>query len=143
MDSALKGLMLAAGVILTCVVIGVGFYVAREAKSTAMSSTQRLSEFKKEISENSITKYDDTEVSGSDVVNFAKKMLGTYEADEVAPVYVRIETSKHSESYENDTYVKALRDVTNIRYVSPLKLYVSDVIRDDNDVITGVVFVEK
>ena len=72
MDNALKGLLLSVGVILTCLVVGIGFYIAREAKATAMVSANALSEFRKELSENPITKFDDISVKGSDVINFTK-----------------------------------------------------------------------
>ena len=44
MDNALKGLVLAAGVVLTCMILGLGFYIAREAKATASVSANRLTQ---------------------------------------------------------------------------------------------------
>ena len=32
MENSLKGLMLAAGIIITCIIISLGFYIAREAR---------------------------------------------------------------------------------------------------------------
>lgn len=143
MDNALKGLMLAAGVILTCMVIGVGFYIAREAHTTALASSNKLSEYKKDIEESSYTKYDGMNVSGSDVVNFAKKNLSSYDASNPAPVYVGIKTSSHEEDYETNQYLKNLRDFSHPRYVNPVSIFVGSVVRDENDVIVGVVFKEK
>ena len=143
MDSALKGLLLSAGIILTCIIIGVGFFVAREAKATAVASSNQLSNYQKEISESSLTKYDGMKVNGSDVINFAKKNLVKYDATETAPVYVRIETAKHSESYVNQSYLKNIRDFEDKRYVNPVQLFLGEVIRDENDVIVGIVFVEN
>ncbi len=143
MDNALKGLMLAAGVILTCMVIGVGFYIAREAHSTALASSNKLSEYKKDIQESSYTKYDGMNVSGSDVVNFAKKNLISYDAENLAPVYVSIKTSTHEEIYVSNQYLKNLRDFSHVRYVNPISMFVGSVVRDANDVIVGVVFEEK
>ena len=140
MDSALKGLMLAAGVILTCMVIGVGFYVAREAKATAVASGNQLSEYQKDIKESSLTKYDGMEVSGSDVINFAKKNLSSYDRTEVAPVYIQIQTASHDETYESNRHLKDLRDFSNARYVNPVNLFLCTIIRDENDVIIGVKF---
>ncbi len=140
MDSALKGLMLAAGVILTCIVIGVGFFVAREAKTTAVASSNQLSDYQKEISESSLTKYDGMEVSGSDVINFAKKNLTPYDSSETAPVYIKIKTLTYEETYKTNQYMKSLRDFANKRYVNPVNLFLSTIIRDENDVIVGVQF---
>jgi hypothetical protein len=135
--------MLAAGVILTCMVIGVGFYIAREAQSTAQASSNQLSEYKKDIEESGYIKYDGMSVSGSDVVNFAKKNLSSYDSDNVAPVYVSIKTSLHDETYETNNYLKSLRDFTNQRYVNPVNMFEGTVIRDENEVIVGVIFTEK
>ena len=143
MDSALKGLMLSAGVILTCIVIGVGFFVAREAKATAVASSNQLSSYQKEISESSLTKYDGMEVNGSDVINFTKKNLMKYDSTESAPIYVRIETSSHSESYVNNSYLKQIRDFEDKRYVNPLQLFLGACVWDENDVIVGIVFTEQ
>ncbi len=140
MDSALKGLMLAAGVILTCIVIGVGFFVAREAKSTAIASSNQLSDYQKEISESALTKYDGMEITGSDVINFTKKNLTPYDSSETAPVYIKIKTSTSENVYETNEYIKSLRDFSSKRYVNPVNLFLSTVIRDDNDVIIGVQF---
>ncbi|RGS63463.1 hypothetical protein DWX81_15600 [Roseburia inulinivorans] len=41
MENSLKGLMLAAGIIITCIIISLGFYIAREARDTASEGTGR------------------------------------------------------------------------------------------------------
>ena len=143
MDSALKGLLLSAGVILTCIVIGVGFFVAREAKATAVASSNQLASYQKEISESSLTKYDGMEVNGSDVINFTKKQLMKYDATESAPIYVRIETSSHSESYVNNSYLKKIRDFEDKRYVNPMQLFLGTCVWDENDVNVGIIFTEQ
>ncbi|WP_041703186.1 hypothetical protein [Lachnoclostridium phytofermentans] len=143
MESAIKGLLMAAGVVLTCIVIGIGFYMAREAKSTAMSSAESLSDFKREISEKDINRFDDREVTGSDVVNFTRKELRKYKSGQEAPVSVKISTSLGNYTYENNTMLKELRDITSARYVDPLAMFQGKVVRDDNDVIIRVEFTQK
>lgn len=143
MESAIKGLLMAAGVVLTCIVIGIGFYMAREAKSTAMSSAESLSDFKREISEKDINRFDDREVTGSDVVNFTRKELRKYKSGQEAPVTVKISTSSGNYIYENSTLLKELRDITSVRYVNPLAMFQGKVVRDDNDVILRVEFTQK
>ena len=39
MENSLKGLMLAAGIIITCIIISFGFYMAREASDIVRSGT--------------------------------------------------------------------------------------------------------
>lgn len=134
---------MAAGVVLTCIVIGIGFYMAREAKWAAMSSAESLSDFKREISEKDINRFDDREVTGSDVVNFTRKELRKYQSDEEAPVEVMIHTTLGNYTYQNNSILKELRDITSARYVNPLAIFQGKVIRDDNDVITRVEFTQQ
>lgn len=139
MESAIKGLLMAAGVILTCMVIGIGFYMAREAKSTAMASAEKLSDFKRELSEKDYERFDDREVNGSDVVNFARKELKKYQEDD-APVEIKITTSLGTFTYKNGVGMEGLRDITSTKYVDPLSVLKGKVVRDANDVIVRVEF---
>lgn len=140
MESAIKGLLMAAGVILTCMIIGLGFYMAREAKSTAMASAEKLSDFKRELSENDYDRFDDREVTGSDVVNFARKELKKYKAEEEGPVEIKITTTLGTFTYRNCVGIEGLRDITSTRYLDPLSVLKGKVVRDANDVIVRVEF---
>lgn len=140
MDNALKGLLLSAGVILTCMVIGIGFYIAREATSTAAAAQNQLSEYRKEIAESGLTKYEGMQVNGSDVINLTRKLLSKYSSTEIAPVTVNIKTTDHQETYVNNVYLKNIRDFRDRRYVNPVGLFTGSIERDENDVIVSVVF---
>ncbi len=69
MENSLKGLMLAAGIIITCIIISLGFYIAREARDTASEGTGQINQLQAEFTDASKTMYDGTEVSGSEVLN--------------------------------------------------------------------------
>lgn len=143
MESALKGLMLAAGVVLTCIVIGLGFYLAREAKATAAASQDELSSYQQQIRENSLTKYDGLTVSGSDVVNFTKRQLSKYEVDSDDAISIQIITRSHSEVYNSNQYLRELREFTNDRYVDPATFFLCQVSRDENDTICKIIFEQE
>ena len=64
MENSLKGLILAAGTIITCIVIGLGFYIAREARDTASSGAGQINKLNAEFADTSKTMYEGTEVSG-------------------------------------------------------------------------------
>ena len=49
MENSLKGLMLAAGIIITCIIISLGFYIAREASDTASSGTGQINELQQNL----------------------------------------------------------------------------------------------
>ena len=46
MENSLKGLMLAAGIIITCIIISLGFYIAREARDTASEGTGQINQLR-------------------------------------------------------------------------------------------------
>ena len=73
MENSLKGLMLAAGIIITCIIISLGFYIAREARDTASEGTGQINQLQAEFTDASKTMYDGTEVSGSEVLNVIRQ----------------------------------------------------------------------
>jgi len=73
MDNSLKGLILAAGTIITCIVISLGFYISREARDTAASGAGQISKLNAEFNESDKVMYDGLSVSGSEVINVINK----------------------------------------------------------------------
>ncbi|MBE5962308.1 MAG: hypothetical protein E7256_13165 [Lachnospiraceae bacterium] len=143
MENALKGLLIAAGIILTCTIVGIGFYVAREANATAAVSADKISEVRKNITDSSLMKYDGIKVTGSDVINLAKKLLRKYDSMEAAPVTVSVKTSKVDEVYQNKQYLNELTDFTKNRYINPSGIFLGEVQWDENDVLISIRFVEQ
>lgn len=148
MENSLKGLMLAAGIIITCIIISLGFYIAREARDTASSGTGQINQLQAEFSDTSKTMYDGTEVSGSEVVNVIRKF-----SDDT--MGIKVVTSKSSVYYgyvfsESDgalgdksaSSYKNAQDVTRQSYINPTGRFAGSVVRDTNGVITGLVFTQ-
>lgn len=135
--------MLAASVIITCIVLSVGFLFARESQALSASSTEKLNDFAVELSETDLNLYDGLEVTGSDVVNFIKKRLGEYSSLETAPVVVYVKTSKTEKCYTNSEIIKSIQDFSHVNYISPLRKFVGHIERDGNKVITGIHFEQK
>lgn len=143
MDNALKGLVLAAGVVLTCMILGLGFYIAREAKATASVSANRLTQYRAQLEEGSLLNYDGLTVSGNEVVNLTKRLVGSYSEGKEAPIIVTIRTKKSSWIYRNRTNTSKLRDSTSERYIPPQSEFVVHIGQDDNDVIISVTLQEN
>ena len=76
MENSLKGLILAAGTIITCVVISLGFYISKEAQATTSAGTSRIGKINSEFSESDKSMYDGSKVSGNEVINAIKKVSG-------------------------------------------------------------------
>ena len=146
MDNSLKGLILAAGTIITCVVISLGFFIAREAKDTASNGANQINKLNAEFVESDKVIYDGATVSGSEVVNVIKKFK-----NEKLGILVKTNKSKTYYGYsfdENDGDIIGQvnsknidpTDSDSVNYVNPYVNFVGRIIRDKNEVITGIVF---
>lgn len=149
MENSLKGLMLAAGIIITCIIISLGFYIAREASDTASSGTGQINELQAEFADTSKTMYENTEVSGSEVINVIRKF-----SDEM--IGVKVQTKKNTSYYIyqfNDTDgslknastldYKSAQNATSANYINPTGRFLGAVVRDVNGTITGLSFVQQ
>ncbi len=142
-DVAYKLLILAATTIITCIVIGIGFIVANNAKSIGNTTIDKLNELNKELIESDIQMYDGLTITGSDVVNFTKKELSNYNTLEIAPYSIIITTSSRSTTHNNNSNLTKLNDFTNSMYCNPLKKFMGQVNKNENDVIISITFVQQ
>lgn len=148
MENSLKGLILAAGTIITCVVISLGFYISREAKNTAVSGAGEINKLNTEFSENDKMLYDGSKISGSEVVNAIRKMTGK----EIG-ICVVTNAASAFYGYSFDTSTGELKDANKTqyststkssesKYINPYADFKGKLVRNSNDVITGIVFTQ-
>jgi hypothetical protein len=146
MDNSLKGLILAAGTIITCIVIGLGFYIAREARDTASSGAGQINKLNAEFNESDKVMYDGLEVSGSEVINLINK----YREEDIA---IKVKTKKSTVYYgkiltSSDTEigttssasVKDAQKSTSIYYINQNAQFTGEVLRDSNNAIIAISF---
>ncbi|MDF2473839.1 MAG: hypothetical protein K0R21_1621 [Anaerocolumna sp.] len=120
--------------------LSIGFIYLRESKYISFASASNLSEFAVELTESDITMYDGLEVTGSDVVNFIKKNLGSYTSTQTSPVYVYVETEHASNTYYNEAEIDNIQNFTHEKYIKPISKFIGEIVRDGNDVIVGLRF---
>lgn len=148
MDNSLKGLILAAGTIITCIVIGLGFYIAREARDTASSGAGQISKLNAEFNESDKVMYDGLDVSGSEVVNLINK----YRDDDIS---IKVKTKKTTVYYgkyltnsdtvlgsESSASVKDAQKSTSDYFINQNAQFTGEVLRDSNDTIIGISFIQ-
>lgn len=149
MENSLKGLILAAGTVITCIIISLGFYIAREAKDTAASGAGQINKLNAEFAENEKTLYDGTEVSGSEVLNVIRRFQ-----NEACGIYVKTNKCERFYGYEfeltsgnliakTDNTYKLARMEDNEAYINPNARFMGNVIRDINNTITGIGFTQS
>ena len=149
MENSLKGLMLAAGIIITCIIISLGFYIAREASDTASSGTGQINELQAEFADTSKTMYENTEVSGSEVINvirkFSDEMIGVKVQTKKNTSYYIYQFSDTDGSLKNTSSLdyKSAQNAASANYINPTGRFLGAVVRDANGTITGLSFVQQ
>ena len=148
MENSLKGLILAAGTVITCLVITLGFYLSKEAQATASTGTSQIGKINSEFAENDKTMYDGVKVSGSEVINAIRK----FEDDKMG-ISVVTNTGQTFYGYAfnidtGDLTIKNTNEYTDAisendaSYINPYADFKGEVVRNANDVITGIVFTQ-
>lgn len=149
MENSLKGLILAAGTIITCLVISLGFFIAKEAKTSAASGAEQIGRINSEFIESDKIIYDGTQVSGSEVINVIKKFSGK-------GIGIMVQTNKgavnYYYTYNNVTGVSIpsadidyneTANFLNNEYINPTGRFNGSIVRDRNGAIAAINFVQQ
>lgn len=149
MENSLKGLLLAAGTIITCIVVSLGFYIAREARDTAANGAGQISKLNAEFNESDKMMYDGLGVSGSEVVNVINKFKNE-------ALSVKVSTKKGTFYYNHGlssdgaalggaggASIKDAQKSTSSNYINPNAQFSGSIIRDVNNTIIGIAFVQE
>lgn len=155
MENSLKGLLLAAGTIITCIVISLGFFIAREARDTATDGAGQISKLNAEFNESDKVMYDGMMVSGSEVVNvinkFRNNMLSVTVRTKVSDISYNYQLKKVDDGTEESNWKLGEEsmskgytavDVNHAGYINPNAQFRGEVIRDKNHVIIGIFFTQ-
>lgn len=136
MDNSLKGLILAAGVIITCLVVGLGFYLSREAKNTSNNGASQISSMNSEYQDVDKTIYNGLKISGREVVEVIKKSSDTnfkitvVTGKSVTPtLYSAAPTSFPIQSSDD--------------YINPTGQFLGKITYDANNVIDGLTLTQE
>ena len=129
--------MLAAGVVITCIVISLGFYMSREAKNAANNGISQISNMTA-VNDAAKEMYDGLAISGREVVSVLKK----YAEELVAgSLIVNVSTGKGNKAVATSytTAFTAANDptvYTNTSYINPNGVFRGRVTTDTKGVIT-------
>ena len=73
MNNVTKGILIAAGVLITCILISMGIYLTTQGQDTGAAMARDINKVTAAISNNEVNDYVTDEVTGADVVNFIRK----------------------------------------------------------------------
>lgn len=151
MENSLKGLLMAAGTIITCIIIGLGFYIAREARDTAAGGAGQISRLNAEFNESDKVLYDGLEVSGSEVINVINKFKN-------GSISIKVQTNSNKTPIyyvnllkDNDTIlgeassasIKEAQKFGSSAYINPNAQFLGYIMRDENNAIIGIGFTQN
>jgi hypothetical protein len=153
MENSLKAIIIGAGVVITMIVVSIGFLLMRSGQSTAQNAINRLDQISSEMSESEYTMYDGMEIRGSEVVNVLRKYK-----DEYIGIYVKTKKSTNGVWYVYDVTLSGneakigspstesisdTMDETNVNYVNPNGVFIGSIARDENGRIAALMFEQK
>lgn len=142
LTDATKMLLMAAAIIITCLIVYVGMSVARSAQDLGKNANKQISKLDKDISNSGIMAFDNEIVNGSEVANLIREQLSSYAVGERAPIYIEVHTDT-LRKYTNKEHLANIRDFTHAYYIKPTARFKGEVIFNDNDVIIGVKFEQQ
>lgn len=143
MSDSVKILIFAATVIITCILVSLGFRAADAAKDISNSAFIQMAELNDDIKDSDVKNYDDTFVYGSDVVNCIKKYLGDYSDGKPGPIYIYVKTLKSDNTYTDASKLADIKDFAHDRYIKPTAVFDSDILRNENKIIIGISFIQR
>lgn len=143
LSDAVKILIFAAAIIITCILVWIGFSTANIAKSISGSAITQMGDLNNDIKDGDIMAYDGTDVYGSEVINFIKKQLGDYPNGQNAPIYINVQTIVSNNTYTNNVYFDNIKNFTDSHYIKPTAVFSAHVVKNTNKVIVGVTFNQK
>lgn len=73
MNNVTKGILIAAGVLITCILISMGIYLTTHGQDAGAAMARDINKVTAAISNNEVNDYVMDEVTGADVVNFIRK----------------------------------------------------------------------
>ena len=134
-ESSSRVMIVAASVIIVCLVCGFSFYVAREGKNTGGKVTGEFMAFASEYQDVDLQLYDGMDVSGREVRNVITKC-----ADD-ANVSVRVITKANTLGVVYTTATFAAEG--HVDYINDTALFTGRVTRNANDVINLITFTQQ
>lgn len=146
MNNGLKLLLMAAGAIVTCIVVVVGFQLTKSGKSDTNQAMEQYTNVNSEFNEVVLTAYDGLTVSGSEVVNCMKENE-TILVNGVIKIDV-VTKEGSTETYSKDFKSKLEQNIaennkTKANYINPTGNFTGVVSKNANGIVEKLTFTQK
>lgn len=148
MSHGLKLLLMAAGAIITCIVVVVGFQLTQSGKNDTNKAKEQYTSISNEYDDVKLAAYDEVTIAGSDVVN----CIQTYGTLLISANYnftIKVVTGENSNGVDyGDNYKTeinkntAIENSTEKDYINPLGKFKGKISRNTNGVIESITFTQ-
>lgn len=149
MSHGLKLLLMAAGAIITCVVVVVGFQLTKSGKSDTAKAKEQYTSISNEYDDVKLASYDEVTISGSEVANCIQT-YGTLLTSVTHSFKVKVITAENSTGVEyDDAYATKLSTNTSVdhstqpNYINPLGKFKGKITRNENGIIDYITFTQE
>ena len=127
MENALKALVMAAEIVITCIVVAFGFYAARTAKANAAAGNEAATKMTRRLEENNYIVYDGAVLSGSELLNLLRYELNKMKSGDGSIAYFEVTVNRRNVLTKVEDYSRlASRDSTE--YISPTRAFKGEAI---------------
>ncbi len=140
----------AAGIVITLAIISIAFIVFNMAKDGTMEGAHKIQEMNSDIADSDVTIYDETEISGSEVVNVIRKfgddflgiqvMTGKNAAGTWYGYTVALTADKGTIGAAASSSISNAIDETSNLYINPNGRFMGKVYRDSNGAVVAITF---
>ncbi|NLG02977.1 MAG: hypothetical protein GX567_03945 [Clostridia bacterium] len=149
MENATKAILFGAAIVITLVLVSLGFVLLNKATGSVDQQLSDMDQQQQKIMDQKYTKYDGITVTGAEVLN----ALESFKDGEIAIKVITIKTTStyyYSLTSSGDLattgafsadYSKA-KDKTDNNYINPSGKFEGAIIRDKNQTITGIQFTQ-
>ena len=135
-EIAPRALLLAAGVVLTVVLISLMLTQFKSAEDMVNISSSLINEKTEELKYADLIEIDGMEVNGSDVVNICRKHLDK-------GIKITLKNGEKSKTYSEKSQISKLKDYESTEYVKPSTKWKCGVVTNKNGIISEIIFTRK
>ncbi len=151
MNNGLKALLIAAGIIITCIVAGLAFQNTREGKAQASSAFAQFNTTMSEYQDLGKSMYDGLLVSGAEVRRLIENSIASKEyvqikvitGDGVEKGYVYETWDPEEKKLLKETKVLPSDEKGSDGYINSRAVFLGSIVKDENGIIVQISFEQQ
>jgi len=140
--NALKFLYFAGTLIITCMLLSVGFSIFHKIDNVSKNVIKDLNEEAIRFEEGKFIAFDNNICQGYEVINLLNREFSGTPAGKKGEMYIKVVSRDRETVYSGSEYLSDIRNPESDKYIRPLAEYYGSIVRDKNNSIIGIEFVE-